>query len=41
MLSIRPKPRVWEDAMKAIEEARAKLKAGSLEAIVKPVEKTN
>ena len=30
-----------EDAMKAIEEARAKLKAGSLEAIVKPVEKTN
>ena len=29
-----------EDAMKAIEEARAKLKAGSLEAVTKPVEKT-
>jgi hypothetical protein len=30
-----------EDAMKAIEEARAKLKAGSLDAVVKPVEKTD
>lgn len=29
-----------EDAMKAIEEARAKLKAGSLEVVAKPVEKT-
>ncbi len=29
-----------EDAMKAIEEARAKLKAGSLDVVTKPVDKT-
>jgi hypothetical protein len=29
-----------EDAMKAIEEARAKLKASSVEVVAKPVEET-